>query len=351
MTVRTIHWGTGAMGVRALALAAQDPSYSVAGVVSVRGAARAEEALAEAAPQLIGSVAVGGDLADVVAQSGGADVVLLATSARIDEFKPQMLAACRLGLHVVCIGEDATYPHAVDADAAVEIDEVARAHGVCVIGTGVNPGYVMDFLALLLTAPIRCWKSIHVRRVSDLSDYGETVLHALGVGLTREEFATAVSSGEVGHVGFHGSVAFLADGLGVSAEVVRDEAVPITRDVTTTLHGRELPAGVVVGVSQQCEAITAEGQRIVLEHPQRAGTYPGEEEPHDFVEIDGEPGLRLRVSPGLDGAAATVGLLVNLAHVVVEAPPGFQTMASVPLAAALGRARALQRRAPAPEAV
>jgi 4-hydroxy-tetrahydrodipicolinate reductase len=340
MTVRTVHWGTGAIGLRALARAADDPAFDVAAVVSVRGAERARQALAEAAPELVGVVPATGDLRSALSAAGGADVVLLATAARLAELREPILEACELGLHVVCVGEDAAYPASVDAAVAEELDAAARRHEVCIIGTGVNPGYVMDFLPLVLTAPTRRLRSLYVRRVSDLSDYGETVLSALGIGLTLEEFEEAVRAGRVGHLGFEGSVAFIAAGLGVSVEITANECVPITRSGPTVVAGRKLPAGVVIGVEHRCEALTSEGQKIVLEHPQRAGTQEGEEEPHDLIEVEGEPVVRFRISSGLDGGSATVGLLLNLAHAAVVAPPGLQTMATIPLSAALGKARA-----------
>lgn len=340
MTLRTIHWGTGAMGVRAIARAAADPTFEIAAVVASRGAERAEAALAEVAPELAGVVPATGDLQSAFTAAGGADVVLLATAARLDELRTPILEACELGLHVVCIGEDLTYPMWVDAAVAAEIDAAARMSGVCVVGTGVNPGYLMDFLPLVLTAPIRRLRAIYARRVSDLSEYGETVTAGLGIGLTLEAFDEAVALGRVGHVGFEGSVAFIAERLGIAFEITAHDIQPITRTLPTFVAGRELAPGVVIGVTHRCEAISSAGQTIVLEHPQRAGPSEGEEEPHDLIEIDGEPPIRFRISPGLDGGAATVSLLLNVASAAASAPPGLQTMATISLASAIGRARA-----------
>jgi 4-hydroxy-tetrahydrodipicolinate reductase len=260
-------------------------------------------------------------------------VVLLATGARIGEITPQIVTACELGLNVVCIGEDAIFPAAVSAEYAALIDAAARAHAVSVVGTGINPGFVMDMLPLVLTAPMRCWKTLHVRRVSDLSGYGESVLRSLGIGLAPQEFDASVSRDGVGHVGFSGSVCFVAAGLGVEVESCTEEAIPITRNAVTVLGERSFPSGRVIGVNQRCRATTSSGQTITLEHPQTVGML--EDEAHDLIEVSGDPGVRLRISPGYDGGAATVALLLNLAAAAPSLPPGLQPMSALPLAAML----------------
>ncbi|MBB4661393.1 hypothetical protein [Conexibacter arvalis] len=329
--IRTVHWGTGAMGSHALRIAARTPGLAVAGVVSQRSAAHAAATLAREAPGAAGAVA-GDDLAGVVARCGGADVVLLATHGHLVDLEAQLTAAFELGLRVVCIGEDAIYPAAVDAELARRLERLAQRRGVAMVGTGANPGYVMDWLPMVLTAATAGWTSIRVRRASSLAPFGETVLRSMGVGLSPEQFGAAAARGEIdGHVGYGASVAFLAAGLGVPLEIVDDVCEPIVRERPTELDGHSHPGGVVVGVDQRCRAVAPTGQTVTLEHPQRLGRLEGEEPLHDLIEIDGGELLRARISPALDGGIATVALMINLIPALVNAEPGIHTIASLPL--------------------
>ncbi|MFN8232222.1 MAG: hypothetical protein U0V56_01645 [Actinomycetota bacterium] len=328
--IRTIHWGTGAIGTRALAEALADPRFRVVGAVSCRGPERAREALASLGAA--STVVAGVSLDEVVAAAGGADVVVLATQAHVRELEEQITAACRAGLHVVCIGEEVLHPSSADAGIGQRLLDEAIANGVSVLGTGINPGYLMDALPLVLTAPTRRWSRLHARRVSDLSHYGWTVLRGLGIGLTPEGFKTAKTEGNVsGHLGFRQSVAIIGEASGLQLTVEEDSAEPIVRSVPTPFANELVAPGVVIGVMQRCIATSTEGHTVSLEHPQRIGTADAEEPFGDMVVIDGDPPIRFEISPGIDGAQATVALMLNLAPVLEGLPPGLHSTIDAPL--------------------
>lgn len=342
---RTIHWGTGAMGSRALAVALTDPRFDVVGVISERSRDRARKVLAAASERYVDSVAVGVDFDQVAETSGGADAIVLATRAHLRELEQQIVAACRKKMHVVCIGEEALHPASADGAVFHRLNDEAIRNSVAVVGTGVNPGFLMDALPLLLTAPTRRWTRLYARRVSDLSSYGETVLSGLGIGLNPFEFATARRNGSVvGHLGFAQSIAVIAERLGVDLAIIDDSAEPMVRSVTTRLANEEFSPGTVIGVLQRCTAESEDGHRVILEHPQRIGTSGEGEEPFgDLIQIEGEPSVRLRIEPGIDGGAATVALMLNIIPGLFELPPGLHSTANVPVAA-LARSRRLSRR-------
>jgi 4-hydroxy-tetrahydrodipicolinate reductase len=327
------------MGRRALGVVARNPLFRVAAVVSERSVDRANAAIEEEAPQLKGLVSIGTDFATTVQKAGGADVVILATHPRLKQLVGPIMRACELGLSVVCIGEEAIHPAAVDREIAAQLDAAAVKNEVAIVGTGVNPGFIQDLLPLVLTAPLRSWRSLLARRVSDLAPYGPTVLKSMGIGMDRKSYSEARTAGKVaGHIGFEGSVAILAAGLGIELRVESNESHPIVREHPTEWSGIVLEPGTVVGVTQRCSALSPLGQRVVLDHPQRIGVLDGEEPPHDLVEVDGDPPLRLRIQPGLEGGAATVGLMVNVIHALMDAAPGLHPVSDLPLGP-LGRAR------------
>jgi 2,4-diaminopentanoate dehydrogenase len=337
--IRTIHWGTGAMGSRGIALALRDPRFEVAGIISARSRDRGREVLAGCGREHDATM-VGRDLAEVTASGVRADVVILATQAHVRELEEQITAACRSGMHVVCIGEEALHPASADDGVSERLQREAVRNHVAVVGTGVNPGFLMDTLPLVLTAPTRRWKRLHARRVSDLSYYGWTVLQGLGIGLLPADFERAREGGGVaGHLGFPQSIAVIAEGLGIDLSIVENSFEPIVRDAATQLGEDELAPGEVIGVSQRCVAVSNAGHEVILEHPQRIGTYGESEEPFgDLIEIDGEPPLRFRIEPGIDGGGATVALMLNAVPGVFDLQPGLHPASDIPIAA-LGRSR------------
>ena len=58
-------------------------------------------------------------------------------------------------------------PQARFAAQARELDKLAKSRNVSVLGTGVNPGLVMDTMALIATAPCLSVQSVSVERVVD----------------------------------------------------------------------------------------------------------------------------------------------------------------------------------------
>jgi 4-hydroxy-tetrahydrodipicolinate reductase len=334
------------MGSLALRLAAHSPQVDVSGVVSHRSAEQARAVVAREANGLPESVVGGDRLDEVVRQCGGADVVLLATHGDLYEIADQIAEACRLGLNVICIAEHTIFPAAVDSAVAERLQREALDAGVTVVGTGANPGFLMDYLPLVLLGAARGWTRLLARRKSRLDPYGENVLKAMGIGMTPEDFETMrAETSHVGHQAFEESIGYIAAHVGLDFEVVAKSSTPVVREVETRIGELIVEPGHVVGLDERCVASLSGGQEIVLEHPQLVGHGPGEEETHDLIEVEGPVPLRLESRPAIDGGAATAGLMVNIAPAVAAAPPGLQTLASFSLSALT------ELRRPSPEAV
>jgi 4-hydroxy-tetrahydrodipicolinate reductase len=79
---------------------------------------------------------------------GKRDVVLLCTGSRLESVAPQIEEAVAAGFHVVSTCEELSFPDLHHPALARSLDAKARERGVAVLGTGVNPGLVMDRLAL-----------------------------------------------------------------------------------------------------------------------------------------------------------------------------------------------------------
>src|SRR3970282_1544869 len=100
------------------------------------------------------------------------------------------------------------------------------AHGARVIGLGVNPGFVMDALPVMLTAPCRAVHRISVERVVDVGLRRLPLQKKVGVALTVETFTRGVADGTMGHVGLPQSVAMIAAAMGWTLDGIEESVEP-----------------------------------------------------------------------------------------------------------------------------
>lgn len=312
----------------------------------VRVSATPAEALAEAAAV----AAVGGDpAADERSEAavgatptaaapgrvpGGAvaDVAIVTTFSDIGRVADQIaeLAAARLPVVSTC--EELSYPWATHADAAARIDAVCREHGVACLGTGVNPGFLMDYLPAVLTGLCRRVRGVTVRRVQDAAQRRVPFQQKIGAGLSPAEFERSVAAGSLRHVGLPESVHMLAAACGWELDRVEETIAPVIAESVADGGYRPIAPGEAAGVEQWCRGFrsSAAGEEAVVTLQFRAAV--GEADPRDEIEIDGEPPIRSVIPAGVDGDVATCAVVLNAAAVVVAASPGLHTMLDLPIA-------------------
>ena len=278
---------------------------------------------------------VGGDLKKLVRQSRP-DVAIQATCSTILQGRAELLTLVGAGVNVISIAEEMAYPAASSPSFAKEIHQLAVAKGVGVLGTGVNPGFVLDLLIITLSGACSHISQIRAERVNDLSPYGHSVLKAQGVGLTPEEFQLGLHHGTVmGHYGFKESIHMIADALGWNIQDIEEERQPIISKVERRTPFVTVEPGQVAGCLHQAVAYCANKPVIILRHPQQI--HPGLEgiETGDSIEIKGTPMIRLAGSPEIAGGAATCALAVNMIPRLLAGPAGLHCMADLPVPAAV----------------
>jgi 4-hydroxy-tetrahydrodipicolinate reductase len=279
------------------------------------------------------------------------DVAVQATCSRLDDAWPEIAILLRQGVSVVSIAEEMAFPACRSPAIAAEMHALALANGTAVVGTGINPGFVLDLLVVTLTGVCLRVDSITATRVNDLSAYGPTVLAAQGVGLTPEAFEAGVEAGTVtGHFGFCESISMIAEALGCAIDRIEQAIEPILSEIRRETPFVTIEPGCVAGTRH-----TATGYRdgkpfITLVHPQQVRPELAGVETGDSIEIEGVPGLRLTGSPEIPGGAGTVAIAVNMIPRILAAAPGCYTPAELPVPAALlgGSHRLIKPAAEAP---
>lgn len=92
---------------------------------------------------------------DAVTNWDEIDVAIVATSSDLAACADTLRTILRKGKPIVSTCEELVYPWLRHVGLAEELDELAKRHGGRVLGTGVNPGFLMDALPAFLTSVSR----------------------------------------------------------------------------------------------------------------------------------------------------------------------------------------------------
>ncbi len=350
-TIRVLVLGTGQMGSGVARLVLDKPGLELVG-----GYGRRSERAGTDLGRAIGmdrdlGIRLGASLNLEIAR-GQPHIAIQTTCSRLADALPEISTLVRSRVHVISIAEEMAYPAAQSAAAASEINRLAIEHGVAVLGTGINPGFVLDLLVIVLTGVCSEVRSIVATRVNDLSPYGPSVLASQGVGLTPAAFHQGLEDGTVvGHFGFPQSIHMIADTLGWEIERIEQRREPIVSAVRRETPFIVVEPGHVAGCLHTAVGYGAGRALITLVHPQQVHPHLEGVQTGDTIEITGTPNVRLAGSPEIAGGRGTIALAVNMIPRVLNAAPGLHSMADLPVPAAmLADARRFVRTLPAESA-
>jgi len=255
-----------------------------------------------------------------------ADVVLHTTSSYFDLFKPQIIEILEAGLDIVSTAEELSFPWLTNPKPAAEIDAVAKRVGKTVLGTGVNPGFVMDSLPLNLTAICLKVNHIDVTRIINASLRRGPFQAKIGSGLSEKQFNQRMAAGRMGHVGLPESMHMVFDTLSMRLDRYEDSVEPVLAERAVKTDHFEVQPGQVRGLKQVARGYTDEGEFMTLTF--LAALDAGDD--GDTVRITGVPNLEIKLK-GTNGDIATVAITVNAIRRVLEASPGLVTMRDLPI--------------------
>lgn len=252
-------------------------------------------------------VPIVGSMAAARAAAPQASVAVLTTSSRVAEIAPLVDEALGQALHVVSTCEELSFPALRRPDLATSIDRSAKERGRAVIGVGVNPGFVMDFLPLAVGRACVRIESIEVERVVDTTRRRGPLRRKVGEGMAEAEWRAQAAAGKLGHVGLAESAALLCAGLGWDPGAIAETLDPVVRD------------GVAQGLVQTA---TAAAGRVSL-RLEMAVDAPG---PRDHLRIQGDPPIDVILPGGIHGDRGTIGTVLYAARRVATLPPGLRTV-------------------------
>ncbi len=254
-------------------------------------------------------------------------VVLHMTRSYLKDVFDQLVGIIKHGVNIVSTCEELSYPYYVDVKKARELDELAKKHGCTVLGTGINPGFLMDTLAITLTAPCVKIDKITIRRVINASTRRGPFQKKIGAGLTVEEFKRKIEAKEItGHVGLEQSISLIAAALGWDLDKIVVEPVePVIAEKPVKTDYVDVKPGQAAGLKQIARGIMGGKDVIVLDFK----AYVGAPEEYDSIDIEGVPPIHEKISPCVHGDWGTVGMVINMIPKVLTAPPGLITMKDI----------------------
>jgi hypothetical protein len=255
------------------------------------------------------------------------DVVVLCTNSALKQIVPQIETILKARVPIVSTTEELSYPVGKNRALAKKIDALAKKAKVAVLGTGVNPGFVMDALPIALTGVCERVDSVRIDRVQDARVRRLPFQQKIGSGLTTAQFNKKVADQSVRHVGLAESVTMIADAFGWKLDKVTDEIAPKMAVETVESEFLAVDAGYVCGIVQDGVG-WKNGKPIITLHME---AYLGAPESYDSIVIEGVPRLAQKITGGVHGDIATASITVNSIPKVIDAPPGLRTMRDMAL--------------------
>jgi hypothetical protein len=254
------------------------------------------------------------------------DIVVHSTSSYLTSVMDQLMECLAAGCCIVSTCEELAYPWKKHPELSRQLDTAAKEEGVALLGTGVNPGFVMDKLVLTLSAVSQRVDWASAVRIVDASQRRLPLQKKIGAGMTPEEFRAQVAAGVIKHHGLPESIAMVADGLGFSLDNISETINPVIAEEEVKTEFLQVARGQAAGVHQVARGTVSGKEKIYME----LKMYVGAKHPSDTIELKGEPNLSLVIPGGTHGDVATAAIVVNAIPAILAAPAGLRSGRDLP---------------------
>jgi 2,4-diaminopentanoate dehydrogenase len=326
--IKVAQFGLGPIGIESLRLAATCCGLEIVGGVDIDPLKIGSPLSELTGVEALSGVHAHGSLEELFSVARP-DVVLHTAGSGAAATFAQLQPALEAGISAASTCEELIFPALKTPDLTAEYDELCRRSGARVVGTGVNPGFVMDVLPITLTGVSRRVDSIYVERVVDASTRRRPLQTKIGSGMDPDEFRARFAVGKAGHAGFQQSLALLAHAMGWTLEHIEETCEPVIAPGPISTKFFAVAKGRTCGLHQRAVGTVGGEARIILD----LQMFLDAKNPHDTIVVQGEPALHLTLNGGVAGDSATVASLVNIVPRLLAAAPGVRLMTELPVPA------------------
>jgi len=322
--IKVVQFGLGPIGIETLKLAATKPWAKIVGGIDINPKFIGKSLSKVTGDKRVGGAKVYRSLEDLL-KIAKPDVIFHTAVSKVSAAYSQLEPIVRHGISVVSSCEELLFPALREPKLAARLDEACKAGGARVLGTGVNPGFVMDVLPVCLTGVCRNVSAVHVQRVVNATTRRGPLQRKIGSGWTPAEFEKRFKAGTAGHAGLKESAALIAHCLGWKLdELIETGKAMVAQSDIKTPHV-SVKKGQCCGIHQIAVGRIKGEVKITLD----IKMYLEAPNPHDAVQIVGEPTISNIITAGVAGDGATVASLVNAAPRVLKAQPGLLLMTDI----------------------
>lgn len=254
------------------------------------------------------------------------DIAVISTLSSFKDVFSTVKQCVESSKNIISTCEEMLYPFVNDQQLAEELDEIAKKNNVTVLGTGINPGFLMDFLPIILTTPQKRTDKVIVKRHQDASKRRLPFQKKIGAGLSIEEFKRKVKEGTIRHVGFKESVHLIAKALSFEIDQYKETVNPVVADEEVKSEYITVKKGMVKGVHQTAIGFKNGEELIKLELKAFLGN-PSEE---DMVELYGEPDITSTIKGGVNGDIGTASVVINTMSNLIKSEAGLKSVIDIP---------------------
>lgn len=333
--IKVVIWGFGAMGQGMAEMLLTKKGVDIVGVCDISKKLLDKNISDFLLSKTINPVKIS-DQIDQLLIEKKPDIVLLCTDSFVEKAFPKIKKIVEHKINVITTAEEMAYPYGSHPKLSLEMDKLAKKYGVTILGTGINPGFVMDLLVLTLTGAMKDVSHIDVKRVNSLSPFGPAVMEEQGVGDTLDTYHKRIQNHDLaGHVGFNQSMNMIFSGLGLKPTKLLQQMQPIITQVDRKTKYAFAKKGTLAGINMTAQGYLDDDLFLNMDHPQQIepqleGTHTG-----DFIDIKGSPDIHMSISPEIDGGIGTIAICVNMIPHVINSRPGLKTMLDLPIPRAI----------------
>jgi 2,4-diaminopentanoate dehydrogenase len=318
--IKVIFYGVGAIGSEVAKFALSRPGLEVVGAVDSDPAKIGLDLGTVLGVEKNLGIKVSGDPVALFGKVE-ADVVVLTTGSFLPAIYDQLETTVRAGLNVVTSAEELAFPTLQSAQLAEKLDQLAKEKGVTIKAAGINPGFVMDTLIVLLATASADIEHVWAKRVVDCSLRRRQLQMKVGAGLSVDEFKTNIGKKIFGHLGLMESAALVADALGMIPDRITQSLEPVIAEQAVQSEYVKVKSGEVSGMRQVARCLSHGKECVSLE----VLFCVGAAEPHDQIVIKGMTNIDVTIKDGIAGDEATVAILINAIAPISEDKPGLLT--------------------------